>query len=155
MAHVDIILRANGVGLDHDVDAPLHSTLTATNVDVTISHSCGISPLRRMLSSKPKFGASIFLERAFLRWLGSAHKNLLILYQERFPRRHLKHLKHIDRVLCKSHHAEDIFSGLGYPTQYIGFTSTDLLNPSMTPDYQSFFHLAVRSTPNGTETISD
>ena len=154
MAHLNIIARTNGVGLDRDVDL-LHETLTSVGYDVTTSHCRGISPLRPILPSKPKFDANIFLERVFPRWLGSAHKNLLIPNQERFPRRHLKHLKRIDRILCKSHHAEDIFSGLAYPTQYIGFTSSDLLDETIKPDYQSFFHLAGRSTLKGTETILD
>jgi len=149
---INIIARANGVGLDRDVDL-VRQCLKNAGYDVTISHCRSISPLRRILPSKPSFDANIFLERVFPRWFGSARQNLLIPNQERFPKRHLKHLKHIDRVLCKSHHAEDIFSGLAYLTQYIGFTSSDLLDETIKPDYQSFFHLAGRSTLKGTETI--
>lgn len=149
---INIIARTNGVGLDRDVDL-INQTLSSAGFEVTVSHCRAISPFSRFFPSKPKFDANIFLERVFPRWFGTASQNLLIPNQERFPKRHLKHLKHIDQILCKSRHAEDIFSGLGFPTQYIGFTSTDLLDPSMTPDYQSFFHLAGRSTLKGTETI--
>jgi glycosyltransferase involved in cell wall biosynthesis len=149
---VNIIARTNGVGLDRDVDL-IHDALTADGFDVTVSHCRGISPLRRFFPGKPRFDANIFLERVFPRWFGSAHTNLLIPNQERFPKRHLPHLKKIDHVLCKSRHAEEIFSGLGHSTDYIGFTSTDLLDESTSPDYQSFFHLAGRSTLKGTETI--
>jgi len=149
---INIIARTNGVGLDRDVDL-IHDTLTTAGFDVTISHCRGISPLRSIFPGKAQFDTNIFLERAFPRWFGSARQNLLIPNQERFPIRHLKHLKHIDRILCKSRHAEDIFSGLAYPTQYIGFTSSDLLDDSIQPDYQSFFHLAGKSTLKGTETI--
>ena len=149
---INIIARTNGVGLDRDVDL-IHIALSAAGYDVTVSHCRGISPLRGLLPGKPKFDANIFLERVFPRWFGSASTNLLIPNQERFPKRHLKHLKHIDHILCKSRHAEDIFSALGYSTEYIGFTSSDLLDETIKPDYQSFFHLAGRSTLKGTETI--
>lgn len=151
-ATINIIARTNGVGLDRDVDL-IHETLTAAGFIVTVSHCRGISPLRQYFPSKPRFDANIFLERVFPRWLGEAKTNLIIPNQERFPKRHLKHLKKIDHILCKSRHAEGIFSGLGFPTEFISFTSTDLLDPSATPDYQSFFHLAGRSTLKGTETI--
>ena len=93
---INIIARANGVGLDRDVDL-VRQCLKNAGYDVTISHCRSISPLRRILPSKPSFDANIFLERVFPRWFGSARQNLLIPNQERFPKRHLKHLKHIDR----------------------------------------------------------
>ena len=151
-AKINIIARTNGVGLDRDVDL-IHDALTTAGFDVTVSHCRAISPLRQFFPEKPQFDANIFLERVFPRWLGSAKTNLLIPNQERFPKRHLKHLKWIDHILCKSRHAEEIFSELGYQTTFISFTSTDLLDSSITPDYQSFFHLAGRSTLKGTKTI--
>jgi len=152
MKKINIIARTNGVGLDRDVDL-IHDTLASAGFDVTVSHCRAISPLRSLFPGKPQFDTNIFLERVFPRWLGSAKKNLLIPNQERFPKRHIKHLKKIDRILCKSHHAEQIFSDLGFSTSFISFTSTDLIDTSITPDYQSFFHLAGRSTLKGTETI--
>ncbi len=149
---INIIARTNGVGLDRDVDL-IHSALTAAGHDVTVSHCRSVSPLRTLFPGKRRFDANIFLERVFPRWFGSAATNLLIPNQERFPRRHLKHLRQIDHVLCKSRHAEEIFSRLGHSTRFIGFTSSDLRDESIRPDYQSFFHLAGRSTLKGTETI--
>jgi len=149
---INIIARTNGVGLDRDVDL-LHDTLASAGWDVTVSHCRAISPLRAIFPEHPRFDANLFLERVFPRWLGSAKSNLLIPNQERFPKRHLKHLDKIDHILCKSRHAEDIFKKLKFPTQYISFTSTDLFDPTIHPDYQSFFHLAGRSTLKGTETI--
>ena len=151
---INIIARTNGVGLDRDVDL-LHDTLTSAGHDVTVSHCRSISPLHTIFPGKAQFDTNIFLERVFPRWLGCAKSNLLIPNQERFPRRHLRHLEKIDHILCKSHHAEEVFAGLDYPSQYIGFTSSDLLDETIKPDYQSFFHLAGRSTLKGTETILD
>ncbi|NWK56806.1 glycosyltransferase [Verrucomicrobiaceae bacterium N1E253] len=151
---MNLIARTNGVGLDRDVDL-IHAALSKAGYEVLISHCREISPLRRYFPGKPRFAANIFLERVFPRWFGSARTNLLIPNQERFPERHLKHLSRIDHILCKSRHAEDIFSGRGYPCQHIGFTSTDLNDQNIRPDYQSFFHLAGRSTLKGTETVLD
>ncbi|MBK1829360.1 glycosyltransferase [Verrucomicrobiaceae bacterium R5-34] len=149
---INIIARTNGVGLDRDVDL-IHHALSAAGFNVTVSHCRSISPLRRFFPSKPQFDANIFLERVFPRWFGSAKKNFLIPNQERFPERHLGHLKKIDQVLCKSRHAEDIFTKRGSDCSFIGFTSSDMLDPKVEPDYQSFLHLAGRSTLKGTETI--
>lgn len=149
---INIIARTNGVGLDRDVDL-IHDTLTAGGFEVTVSHCRGISPWRRFFPSRERYDANIFLERVFPRWLGTANCNLLIPNQERFPERHLPRLHRINQILCKSRHAEEIFSELGHSTEYIDFTSTDLLDDSVQTDYQSFFHLAGRSTLKGTETI--
>lgn len=149
---INIIARTNGVGLDRDVDL-IHAALTAGGFEVTVSHCRGISPLRRWFPGEARFDANIFLERVFPRWFGTAKSNLIVPNQERFPHRHLKHLSHIDHVLCKSRHAEEIFTQLGHSTRFISFTSSDLLDKDIRPDYQSFFHLAGRSTLKGTETI--
>ena len=151
MAKINIIARTNGVGLDRDVDL-VHNCLTEAGHDVTVSHCRGISPFRALLPRKTRFDTNIFLERVFPRWLGSARKNLLIPNQERFPERHLGRLKKIDHILCKSRHAEEIFSKHS-ETEFIGFTSEDMLDETVEKDYQSFFHLAGRSTLKGTKTV--
>ncbi|BDS08458.1 glycosyl transferase [Oceaniferula spumae] len=151
---INIIARTNGVGLDRDVDL-IHNALSAAGMDVTVSHCRGISPLRRFWPGEKRFDANIFLERVFPRWFGSAHTNLLIPNQERFPERHTGLLRKIDHVLCKSRHAEEVFGSRGNQCQFIGFTSTDMLDSTVDPDYQSFFHLAGRSTLKGTETVLD
>ncbi|NBB80754.1 MAG: glycosyltransferase family 1 protein, partial [Verrucomicrobia bacterium] len=109
MLHVNIIARTNGVGLDQDVDL-VHRTLAQSGFQVTISHCRSIPVWSALLPRKSRFDANIFLERVFPRWLSSADKNFLIPNQERFPKRHLKHLKPINAVLCKTQHATGIFS---------------------------------------------
>lgn len=151
---INIIARTNGVGLDRDVDL-LHSILSTAGYDVTISHCRSISPMRSLFPGSPRYDANIFIERIFARWLHTAKSNLLIPNQERFPHRHIKFLNKIDHILCKSQHAKQIFSQLGHTTHFTGFTSSDLFDESIQPDYQSFLHLAGRSTLKGTETILD
>jgi glycosyltransferase involved in cell wall biosynthesis len=151
MPHVNIIARTNGVGLDQDVDR-VHHTLVDAGFKVTVSHCRSIPVWSALLPKKSKFDANIFLERVFPRWLSQADKNFLIPNQERFPKRHLKHLRKIDVVLCKTQHALDIFSQHA-ASRYIGFTSTERSLPDVTPNYHSCFHLAGRSTLKGTEDL--
>lgn len=149
--HINLIARTNGVGLDADV-ALLKHTLEQGGLEITVSHSRGMSLVSKWTSKKNQFDANIFLERAFPNWFNAAPINLLIPNQERYPHRHLKRLDKIDFVLCKTKHAEEIFSEYA-KTKRIGFTSKDLNDSQLSPDYQSFFHLAGRSTLKGTETI--
>jgi len=150
--HINIIARSNGVGLDSDVTL-LTQALEQAGHKVTFSHCRSRSLLKKWLCRKPQYDANIFLERIFPVWYGAADKNLLIPNQERFPERHIKRLEKIDHVLCKSHHAKDIFSALGVSTKYISFTSKDIHLNDEIPNYGIFFHLAGRSTLKGTDTI--
>jgi glycosyltransferase involved in cell wall biosynthesis len=120
---------------------------------VTFSHCRSRSFLKKWFSKKNKYDANIFLERIFPSWFGAAKKNILIPNQERFPKRHIGRLKHIDHVFCKSQHAQEIFSKLGASTQYLGFTSKDVFLKDTKPNYDLFFHLAGSSTLKGTDTI--
>lgn len=149
---INIIARTNGVGLDRDVDLIRAALVSAGGFDVTVSHYRSIPPFRRLFPGRTRYDANIFLERVYPRWFGSAKTNLLVPNQEHFPRRLLGSLKHISHILCKSRHAEEIFSRHG-DARFIGFTSADLLDEAVQPDYQSFFHLAGRSTQKGTDTI--
>lgn len=108
---------------------------------------------RLLGKGKDAFDINIFLERVFPSWFGSAKTNFLIPNQERFPERHLGRLKNIQLVLCKTRHAEEIFSGKGCDTAFISFTSKDVHVNDEIPNYQKFFHLAGKSTLKGTETL--
>lgn len=149
--HINIIARTNGVGLDQDVNL-VHKALSDAGFQVTVSHSRAIPAWSHWLFPKQTFDANIFLERIFPRWFGSARLNLLIPNQERFPHRHIKRLKHIHHVLCKTRHAEALFSE-HCSTRHIGFTSTDRSIKNQNQDYNAFIHLAGRSTLKGTSTL--
>lgn len=153
MPQINIVARTNGVGLDQDVDL-IYNSLTGSGMEVSISHCREISAWSSILRGKEQFDANIFLERVFPRWLSRAHRNLLIPNQERFPHRHIKHLKKIDAVLCKTEHALEIFSQHA-KAQHIGFTSTDRALSDIDAKDLSCLHLAGRSTLKGTETILD
>ena len=150
---INIIARTNGVGLDRDVDL-INKTLSSTEgFDVTVSHYRSISLLRRLFPPPQKYDVNIFLERIYPRWFGSARANILIPNKEHFPHRLIGNLKYIDHIFCKSRHAKEIFEKHHQSVRFTGFTSTDLLDKDVAPDYQKFLHLAGRSTQKGTATI--
>ena len=86
-------------------------------------------------------------------WRGKVAQHFLIPNQERFPHRLIPQLKMVDRVLCKSRHAEEIFSKHHSDVRLIGFTSQDRFLKSVLPDYSRFFHLAGRSTLKNTSLL--
>jgi glycosyltransferase involved in cell wall biosynthesis len=153
--HINIIARTNGVGLDSDV-VIIRNVLESAGYTVTFSHCRSKSIFYRLsniFSKKYLFDVNIFLERVFPNWIPAAKTNLLIPNQERFPKRHISRLKKIDHVLCKSQHAQEIFSRYHSSSHYIGFTSKDTRLSEITPNYNMVFHLAGKSTLKGTETI--
>jgi glycosyltransferase involved in cell wall biosynthesis len=146
-----LVARANNYGLTRDA-ALLRTTLALLGQEAGFATTRQRSLLAR-LAGRGAADTIIHLERAHWRWLGAGRRNWLIPNQERFPRRHLGRLRHFDLVLAKSRHAARIFSSLGVPTEYLGFTSEDRLDPAVETDYGCFFHLAGASTLKGTETV--
>ncbi|NVK32167.1 MAG: glycosyltransferase family 1 protein [Gammaproteobacteria bacterium] len=150
-AKVNIIGRSNGVGLDQDVIV-LQKALESVNVTSQFSHSRSISLWNCFVKSQNSCLVNIHLERIHRRWLNTAPVNLLIPNQERFPKRQIRLLGSIDKVLCKTKEAKRIFTGLNCPTDYIGFSSVDFFDENVVRRRQ-FIHLAGRSTLKGTDKV--
>ena len=151
-SHLNIIARTNGVGLDQDVSL-VREIAQAAGHQVTVSHCRDISPLSAFLPQKKRFDANIFMERVFPRWIRTAHTNILIPNQERFPERHLPRLRKIDHIFCKSKHALEVFGQHHSSCHFTSFTSRDLFRPELPRLPLGILHLAGRSTLKGTETI--
>ena len=147
-----IVARTNGVGIDRDV-AIIAEVATASHAVPHVSHHRSISPLRRFIDHGDRDDCIIFLERVKTRWLKRADRFLLIPNQERFAKRLVPTLAHVDHVLVKTRHAEEIFSRYHPSVIRIGFTSTDRRTDDATPDYDRFFHLAGGSSLKGTDTL--
>jgi hypothetical protein len=85
--------------------------------------------------------ANIFLERIHPEWFGLAHRQILIPNQEWFPGDKVPLLPEIDLVVCKSRHAEEIFSKIGCRTAFSSFTSPDCRRPHPEPKRREFLLL--------------
>lgn len=144
-----ILGRSNGVGLDRDA-ALVAGALRTCGVQAKTPRLRSIAAL---LSGENRADWAFHLERFAPWWKWKAKTHFLIPNQERFPGRLLPRLKNVDHVLCKSRHAEEIFSRHHPSVHFIGFSSVDRLLPEVPPDYGKFFHLAGRSTLKNTETL--
>ncbi|OED44654.1 hypothetical protein AB833_01100 [Chromatiales bacterium (ex Bugula neritina AB1)] len=150
---MNIVSKINGVGLDQDVRL-LTRTLQSQGFKVTFSEHKGMKSAWRYCQRAHRYDANIFIERFFPCWTGLAANNFVIPNQERFPARILKPLKkHCNGVLCKTRHAQNIFSAHTHTAEYIGFTSQNKYRSGIDKNYSEFFHLAGKSSVKGTEDI--
>ena len=146
-----IVGRSNNYGLTRDLVIIADAIASAgATVATQAPRYRAISDL---LLRKKRARRILHVERAFPLWFSAGDENWLIPNQERFPRRHLARLKHIDRVLAKTRHAEAVFSSYAANVSYLGFASEDRSDPAVTRDWRRFFHLAGGSTLKGTEDI--
>lgn len=107
----------------------------------------------RHVLRRPVFDMNIFMEKVDSNLFEAARVNCLIPNPEWCRADVQRHLHRFDVVLCKTHHAINIFEGRGCRTEYIGFTSGDRFVPGHTMDYALPFHLAGRSFQKGTGTV--
>ncbi|MCG6114768.1 MAG: glycosyltransferase [Mesorhizobium sp.] len=148
-----LVARANRYGLTADTEIVAEAIRQAGGSCETASTRAR-GWLDRLLGRK-RTRTIIHFERAFPRWFTAGEKNFLIPNQERFPARHIKRLRRVDRVLAKTLHAESIFSEMGVETEWIGFTSRDRRDESVARNWDRFLHLAGGSTLKGTEVVLD
>ena len=156
MERIRIISRQNGVGLDRDV-ALLTEALRPLG---TIEYASQRRPEHLLTQVRASLTREWSADRLYLMvermppLIGRLPGLVgLVPNQERFPRRHLSRLRHVDLVLCKTRHAIDVFSEQNAPVAFIGFTSVDRDLNLTSADYDRFLHLAGRSTLKGTETL--
>jgi hypothetical protein len=147
-----ILGKSNSYGLTRDAEILQHAIAEAGGQAdyATIKQRSWWQRLVRAKRAK----RIIHLERAFPGWFGAASdETLLVPNQERFPRRQIGRLRHVSRVLAKTRHGGAVFSALGVPTTYLGFSSPDRHMSGVEKDFGRFFHLAGGSTLKGTEEV--
>ena len=148
---VAIVGRHNRYGLSRDAEI-LRQALECLGIQAAALDKRKRSLIDR-LRRREVAELVIHLERVHPAWLGAASRHVLIPNQERFPKRHLRRLRQVDRVLAKTQHAREIFAGLGVKSTCLGFISPDRYDPTMPRDGKRFFHLAGGSTLKGTEDV--
>ncbi|MFC5037075.1 glycosyltransferase [Tianweitania sediminis] len=151
VAEMLILGKANSYGLTRDA-AILRDALADAGLQADYATLKERSFLERIRGTK-RGRRIVHLERAHPAWFGAANETWLIPNQERFPRRQIGRLRHVEHVLAKSRHAEAIFRELGVRTSYLGFSSPDRLLTGVQKDFGRFFHLAGGSTLKGTEDV--
>jgi glycosyltransferase involved in cell wall biosynthesis len=149
---IRIVARTNRVGVDRDVRI-LADALGEVLAAPAFSFYRSIGPLHALFSRPDPEQTVLFLERITARWLRMAGRYVLIPNQERFPRRHVRLLRRMDHVLCKTRHAHEIFAALHPSVHHVGFTSIDRRLSEVAPDYDRFFHLAGSSGAKGTPAL--
>ncbi|NES06465.1 MAG: glycosyltransferase [Okeania sp. SIO2F4] len=103
-----------------------------------------------------KFDINIFFERIRPELCELANLNLFIPNQEMFHKSQLPLLRDMDLILCKTRYAERIFQKIANNVEYIGFKSMDRLTKELRKDYNSFLHIAGKSSyRRGTSQILD
>lgn len=140
--------------MDRDV-AILLDAISEWRERPLFSHYRSIHPFRHFIGRPDPGECLIFLERITARWLRTAGTYVLIPNQERFPERLAPLLDRMDHVLCKSHHAREIFAARHPSVRYIGFTSVDRSLPGARPEYDRYLHVAGASTLKGTDVLID
>lgn len=155
---VNIIGGDNGAGLA--VDAQLLLQVLA-ETGLWASWSKGRQPRRVWrafraagLGKLTQYDVNVFLETVLPHWLPYARKNVLIPNPEWFRAENLAHMHRIDRVLCKSESARQMFAGKGYRAQWIGFSGKDHFAGELAAGHAlSALHQAGRSEHKGTRFV--
>ena len=134
---VAIVGRHNRYGLSRDAEI-LRQALECLGIQAAALDKRKRSLIDR-LRRREVAELVIHLERVHPAWLGAASRHVLIPNQERFPKRHLRRLRQVDRVLAKTQHAREIFAGLGMKSTCLGFISPDRYDPTVPRDWKRFF----------------
>ena len=148
---VAIVGRNNKCGLTQDAEILLQAV-------ASIGVRAAVFEMRKRswtdrLRRKKVADLVVHLERVHRAWLTGAPRHVLIHNQERFPRRHIRRLQRIDRVLAETRHAEEVFAALGVESAHLGFILPDRYDPNVPRDWKRFFHLACGSSLKGTEDV--
>jgi glycosyltransferase involved in cell wall biosynthesis len=168
MKHINIVcLDRAGLGRDIQIvatllrDAGFQVTLTSTNDFWPIQRLQAFHVFLRywlpvitpIFPCRKIYDINLFFQHIVPELLPKARVNCLIPNQEWFLYSYRPFLRAFDLILCKTRHAESIFSELGCRTEFIGFTCLDRFDSDCCKKPHSFFHLAGQSPLKGTSAV--
>lgn len=168
MARINLLAWDNHRGLSHDIRL-LSEALVALGHEVHVtrlgSHRQDGRWESRLLHLRmwwqrlccgdrhaTLYDINISLEHVRASWFGLARLNLLVPNPEWLSPRSQRYLGRFDAILCKTRYAVDLFKARGCRALYIGFRSTDCLEPAIRRE-PSFLHLAGASRMKGTQRL--
>ncbi|WP_298576193.1 glycosyltransferase [uncultured Luteimonas sp.] len=160
MPSIRILARGNGHGLAKDLDllADLLGQAGYAVDPVGFHNEKGVRALqiggmRLARFWRGRVDLQLSLEHVYPNTLSLARRNLLMPNPEWFRTRKWQGSLHrLDGMLCKTVHAQRIFSGMGVDARHVGFTSQDRRLPGV-PRERMFLHLAGKSPVKGTEAV--
>lgn len=161
MVHVNIVCHRSAYGLAQDARV-LADTLRGAGLRVTESELRGLPPLARLrrklaatLRKGPLYDVNVFSEIAAASLFPLARKNVLIPNPEFLRPDTAEHLAAFDAIFCKTREALAIFSDLGLPAIYTGFSTPP--PPALTgkKSFARFFHAGGSLGIKGTDALVD
>jgi hypothetical protein len=159
LLYINIQARQNQAGLARSAGI-LADVLRSAGWAITINmaHRSRLTRLRHKaakLTRSHAYDLNIFLEQVEPFCLPLAKGQILVPNQEWLRDSSTPYLDEMHSVLCKTRHAEEIFSEAGFRTTFISFTSADRYDASCPRNYDAFFHLAGSSDQKGTAPLID
>jgi Glycosyl transferases group 1 len=167
---VNLIGKSNGVGLARDLDL-LAGALQRAGHEVSVTiidhreakrrRSAAAQLLTRLdlalrrwrvRNTATRADVNLMIEHVWLQYLAGAGLNIAVPNPEWFDRHDQRFLRNVDIVWAKTGYTQDVFSGLGSATAYIGFDSEDRYDAGAVRT-RSYFHLAGKSTMKGTDRL--
>ena len=159
MPLIRILGRGNGHGLDRDLGlvAGLLADAGHAVEPVAFSNEKGLRYLHiggmwLERGWKGRADLQVSLEHIYPPALPLARRNLWMPNPEWFKPRWRSELDGLSGTLCKTRHAEEIFTDLGCRPRFVGFTSEDRRDQTV-PRERRFLHLAGKSPVKGTEAV--
>lgn len=134
MAVINLIAWDNQSGLSVDLRL-VRAVLERGGHEVVTSAIHLPRPLDRLRTrlaglGRPRYDLNLFLEHLEPAWFGHARRNAVVPNPEWFGNPPAL-LRRLDRVLCKTRSAVPWFAWRGADCTWIGFTSTDRLDPTL------------------------
>lgn len=96
---------------------------------------------------------NIFQERLVPEYFECARVNCLFPHQEWLTDEDRKRLRDIDLVLFKTRHAMDILASEAKASVFVGFTSPDRSDPSVSPRWDAALHVCGWNPHKGTDAV--